>query len=266
MVIDTLIILITKFFLKIKTKKINIFLSALFGTLMSLISPLFSNILNILLKILTSIIMCMIAFWPKNFKSFLLQLSLFYFSTFLMIGACLALAEMFGIKYLSFDGASYEYNFPIGFTLLICAFTYFLAKNILTSIFSKHKFDKYLFDVSLCTDQNKVSAVAFLDTGNNLEVKGKPISIINFGTFSKLYPTISVTDILLKKTLPLKNFDRFEVKGLGKAQKIIIFEIDSLEIDKKIYKNAVLGLSLEKFEKTTQSDMIISNKILEDIK
>ena len=265
MVIDILILNISAYFLKIKTKKIGFFLSGIVGTAISLISPLLPNLINLILKLPLSILLCIIAFNPKGFKELFLQLLTFYFSTFLMIGACLAIAEMLNINYIKANQQCYEYNFPIGFVLLICAITYFLAKNIINSIFKKHKNDNLLFDVILNDGANQIKATAFLDTGNTLQFDGKPISIINFDIFSKLYPKIPITDILLKKTLPLKNFSFFDVGGIGKTQQIIIFEINQLEIKNKKISSVILGLSLKNFSQNTNSEMIISNKLLEDI-
>ena len=265
MVIDILILNISAYFLKIKTKKIRFFLSGNVGTAISLISPLLPNLINLILKLPLSILLCIIAFNPKKFKELLLQLITFYLSTFLMIGACLAIAEMLNISYIKANQQYYEYNFPIGFVLLICAITYLLAKNITTSIFKRHKNDNLLFDVILNNGSNQIKATAFLDTGNTLQFDGKPISIINFDIFSKLYPKIPITDILLKKPLPLKNFSFFDVSGIGKTQQIIIFEINQLEIKNREIDDAILGLSLKNFSQNTNSEMIISNKLLEDM-
>jgi len=97
-----------------------------------------------------------------------------------------------------------------------------------------------------------------------LTYNNKPISIIDYKIFEKLYPNILLIDILLKKQLPLKNSVYFEVKSIGKPQKILIFEIDKIVIDTKQIDNPLIGLSFENYENSIHSNMIISSNLLGD--
>jgi len=264
LIIDTLMLCLTNYFLKLRAKKTNIFLSSLIGTTVALISPNLSSIINLLLKLPLSCIMVLTCFKSKKFKQFVLQLITFYICTFLMVGACLVLCELFGIKYIVNNGFAYEYKFPIGFALGVCFLTFVCAKNVISQIFLKHKLDKFIISTKIIDSGKEFKVTAFLDTGNKLIKDGKEISIIGYKTFYKLYPNISITDILLHRNLPLKNFDYIEVKSIGKAQKILVFEIEKIIIEKKVIEKPLLGLSFENFEKNTNSDLIISNKILGD--
>ena len=262
MVIDVLILLLTKSMLKINTKKIFIFLSAFLGTIIALISPLLSSTINIIIKIPLSICMVMICYHPKTLKQFFAELLGFYIATFVLIGACLGICEMLGIKYIISNGISYEYNFPVGFVLVVCTMMFVGIKNIIKLVSIIHKNDKYIYQITLIENDKSIEISAFLDTGNKLIFNNKPISIINYKTFEKLYPSILLMDILLKKQLPLKNSTYFEIKSLGNPQKILIFEIEKIVIDKREINNPLVGLSLENFQKQTHSDMIISSNLL----
>lgn len=263
-IIDILILHLTDFFLKLKAKKINIFISSLVGTVVALISPILPSIINLLLKLPLSCIMVLICFKSKKIKQFMLQLITFYICTFLMVGACLVICELFNIKYIVNNGFAYEYKFPIGFVIGVCFLTFVCAKNVIAQIFTKHKLDSLIITITLKNENKEFKTTAFLDTGNKLEKDGKQISIIGYKTFYKLYPNISITDVLLHKNLPLKNYEYLEVKSIGKAQKILIFEIEKMIALKKEIEAPILGLSFENFEKNTNSDLIISNKILGD--
>lgn len=262
MVINILILLLTKYLLKLNTKKIYITLSAMFGTLIAIISPLFNNTINLLIKIPLSVCMIYISFQPRRFKMFFAEILTFYISTFVMIGACLAVCEILGIKYIILSSVSYEYEFPIGFALGVCSIVFILTKNIFTYISKIHNNDKYLYKITLIEKEKTITTTAFLDTGNKLNSNNKPISIINYKIFQKLYPKILLMDILLKKQLPLKNSTYFEVKSIGTPQKILIFEIEKIVINKREIENPLLGLSFENFEKTTRCDAIISTNLI----
>ena len=262
MIIDTLILLLTQFLLKLKTKKILIFLSSLVGTTFALLSPILSNIISTLIKLPLAFIMIYIAFKPKRIKQCLVILVCFFISTFTLMGACLGVCEIFKINYIVTNGLSYQYKFPVGYILLICYLCYLCFKNIIKYIFKRHDKDKFLYEIILQNNNQIIKAKAFLDSGNILEYKGKPISIINYKIFSKLYSNISVTDILLKKNLPLKNAKYYDIKSLADKQNILIFEINAIKIEKNEQKNAILGLSLQNFENGTNSDVIISSKLL----
>ena len=171
---------------------------------------------------------------------------------------------MFGIKYIISNGVSYKYNFPIGFVLGVCVLLFIFTKNILYYISKLHKNDAYIYKITLIESDKIIETTAFLDTGNKLTYNNKPISLINYKTFEKLYPNILLMDILLKKQLPLKNPTYFEVKSIGKPQKILIFEIDKIVINKREIASPLIGLSFENYEKSVHSNMIISTNLLGD--
>ena len=262
LIIDFLILYLTNFFLKANASKFSIVLSSTTGTIITLFTPLLPYTINLLLKPLLSLLMIAICFGYHNFKNFCLQLLTFYFCSFLMIGACLGTCELFGIKYLINSELTYEYKFPIGFVLFVCTMTFVCSKNIIIKLFSKHKYNKFLYEIILIENNKKIKTVAFLDTGNKLQVDGKAISILGYQTFYKLYPNLKITDILLHKDMPLKNSKYVDINGLGKAEKILTFEIDKIIFEEKQIENPVLGLSLNKFENKTNSDLIISDSLI----
>ena len=269
MVINSLILLLTKDILKAKIKRSRLLLSSLLGTIVAIFSPMFSNIINLLIKLPLAMLMIMIAFAPKTIKKALATLLVFMLVTFAFGGALLGVCEIFGIKFFLSKTVEYEYDFPIGFVLLVCYVTYLSAKNILKYIFKKHS-NNFLFDVVLKNKQKQLDCIAFLDSGNKISQNGQPISLINFKTFNALFPEISLTNILLKHNLPLCNIIYIDIKSIGSETKsILTFEIECLTIKHntnnfRTIKNARLGLSLVDFSKNTDSDIIISNQILGD--
>ena len=265
MVINSLILLLTKDLLKLKNRKVCIFLSALFGTVISLLSPIITSTVNLLLKPLVAIVMVMIAFWPKKLKKLIITLLTFLLITFCFGGAVLGVMSFFNISVTYGSTIMYEYNFPVGVVVLIVLITYIALKSIAKYLYQKKTNNNYIYQVILKNNNNSVTATAFLDTGNKLTFEQKPVSIINYKTFNKLFPYIDITDVLLKRQINLKNQNYIEIQSIGEKQKLLCFEVESLTLNNKEIKNVTLALSLTNFSQKTQSDIIISNKLLEDM-
>ncbi|MBR4124426.1 MAG: sigma-E processing peptidase SpoIIGA [Clostridia bacterium] len=262
-VINTLILLLTKTILKHNTSKKRILFGALLGTVVSLFSPLLPAVICNIIKIPLGLCMILVAFKSKNVKNLMISFAVFTICTFVFGGACFGIMQVLGIEVIINNGISYTYKFPVGAVLLVCFVTYVAIKNIVLYLYQKKKQHEFYYDTTLCENNKKISVTAFLDTGNKLVVDEKSVSIINYKTFNMLYPKISLADILLKKSLSLKNEKYIEIQSIdGNKNSILTFEIDGLYIDKRQIKNAKLGLSLTSFNKKLNSDMIISQKLL----
>ena len=262
MVIDCIILLLTKEVLNTNTKRTNIFLSALLGTAVAIVSPMFSSVVSFVIKIPLSISMVMIAFYPKKIKMFLAEYITFFASTFVLLGTCMGISEIFKLNVLKFDGFAVVYNFPVGFTVLVCALTFVCVKNIMIYAHRKHRDDKLYFEVTLKNRGKVVLATGFLDTGNKLVHEGKDVCIVDYKVFSKLFEDVDVLDIVLQRDVKIEKSQYIKVSSLGESKKILIFEIEELIVKDKSIRNAVLGLALNGFEQKTQSDVIVSNNLL----
>ncbi|MGN1222441.1 MAG: sigma-E processing peptidase SpoIIGA [Christensenellales bacterium] len=264
LIIDSLILLSCKKIASISTTKLRIFLSALTGTIVAVLSPFMPQIINLIIKPFVAILMTFIAFKPASLKKLLALTLILFLVTFLYGGAMIGLMEMLNIQFTLANGISYVNNFPVGIAILLCAITYILVKNIIIFC-TKKQHSNFLYPVVLIDGNKQISTTAFLDSGNCILVKNKPVTLINFKTFNMLYPAISLTDLLLKKDLPLKQQNYAQINGLSNmTEKILVFEIDALKINGKETKDALLGLSLKNFNDKTNSDAIISNMILGD--
>lgn len=264
MVIDTLILLTCKKIATIQTTKLKLLLGALIGTIFALLNPLLTNIVNLLIKPFVAVLMVVIAFKPNSIKKLIIYVILLFFSTFLFGGATIGLMQMFNIDYSITSSLNYNCSLPMGIAVLICAITYIILKNIIVYCLKKQKHFNFLYSITLIDNNNTITISAFLDSGNCVVINNKPLTIINYKTFNMLYPKISITDLLLKKQLPIKNQNYAEIKGLSTTEKILTFEIQTLKINNKETQDALIGLSLTDFNNKTNSDAIISNMILGD--
>ena len=79
-----IILFSTSYIIKIKRKHIRLFLSSLVGAVYAVLAyaeivPLYANLI---VKVILSIVMVYIAFYPKNFKGLLKELIVFYLVSF----------------------------------------------------------------------------------------------------------------------------------------------------------------------------------------
>ena len=263
MIIDSLILMSTNTLAKMNAKKWQILISAILGTGIALISPILPNLINLLIKPFVAGIMVILAFKTKTIKHFFATYLLFFLTTFLYGGASIGICELLGIKYKLGANIQYQNQIPISAILLICTFVYFCIKNIIKLVFSRHINDKLFYQIKIENYGKSCEISAFLDTGNLIECDKKPITIINFQTFCKIYPKVKFQDILLKRKIDIKNAQYIEIQSLeNMKEKVLVFEVDKLILNNKTIDNALLGLSLKNFSSKTQSDAIISNKIL----
>lgn len=265
--IDFFILSITKKICKLEVSNWIVVADSLFGTIISLLSPLLSSVYLILVKFLCAIIMPLILLKKWSIKKYIIIFLMFLISTAIMGGACIMFCSFFGIKYVTQNGVIQIYNFPVGLALLICALSYFVIKNLIKYFYNVRHLSKYIYRVSLSFLDKKVDCKAFLDTGNRLVDKNEnlPITLIDFEVLSKLCPSVKLSDILLKRyeKLPLKNLHEQEVKSISKSSKIIVFQIDNILIDNKSIDNVLLGLSLSNFKNDLSADCILNPLLFE---
>lgn len=263
MAINTLLLFLTKYLLKLKTNKWRIVLSATLGTIVALLSPLLPNIVNLLIKLPLAILMLILAFELKTFKKLSITFLTFLSCTFVFGGAVLGFMEILGINFSTKNGIVYEYKIPIGFVVCVAGVMFVCIKNIAKYVANKNINSKLTYKANIEFNGNKVSVIAFLDSGNKILVDGKPVCIINFKTFNALCPNIELADILMKNLSKLENFKYIEVASIGNSkQKLLSFDADFIEIDGKKTEKVKLALSLINFSAKTESDIIISNQIL----
>jgi hypothetical protein len=207
--------------------------------------------------------MVIIAFKPKTIKKLGINILIFFAVTFLFGGASLGIMSLLGINFITQNGTIYEYNFPVGFAILVCEITYVATKNIIVYCTKQHKKQEDVYKISLINGSKKIEVFAFLDTGNCITDSGSPVTIINFDVFSKLFPNISITNLLLKKPLPLKDQKYLKIASLSNMkEEILTFKIDAIVCENFKTENAILALSLKNFGNKTSSDAIISKNIL----
>lgn len=262
MTIDLLILVLTSKLNKLDVSKLRLTLTALFGTIIALISPLLSGIFLILAKLLCGLTMPLLLLKKPKFKLYIIVMLSFLLITAIFGGVCLAICSFFNLNFQVENGAIMVYSFPVGLALIIAFIMFYIIKNLIKHFSSQKRLAKFLYDVWFLLDNTLVKTSGFLDSGNKLsdQKSGKPITLINFELFSKL-TDVKLSDVLLKKydKIPLKNVHEVELKSLTKSSKIMVFEIDNILIDNTLkIEQALVGLSVVDFQNNLQAECILS--------
>lgn len=181
---DFLLLLTTAVVLKRHVKVFNLVIGAFIGSLSTLV--LFFNINSaelFIIKVYLSILMNLLTFYYKDFKYTLTNITTFYLVSILLGGFLYLLNIEFSYKH---DGLVFYHH---GLSINVI-FLFIIAPIILyiyirqTRIYQKKIKNTYLVRVYI--GKKTLTLNGYLDTGNTLSYKGKPVILTNLpNTFRK---------------------------------------------------------------------------------
>jgi len=174
---DFLLLQATSIILKRNAKIFNIIIASFIGSLSVLV--LFFNINNIqlfLIKIYLSIIMCLITFYYKDLKYTLINIGTFYIVSILLGGFLYLLNIEFSYKH---HGLIF-YNNGLSINVIIL----FIISPLILYIYLRqakylNKKIKNYYQVDFKINKKIYNFNGYLDTGNTLIYKNKPVIFIN---------------------------------------------------------------------------------------
>lgn len=154
-------------------------LGATFGALCALLFPLLEiNVLLLsLLKICVGVLIVAISNRFYRIKSFYLSCVIFIFLTFLMGGIILGLSSIFNIEISS--------EFSIAIMILPVYFFIKVILDIVKYFYSRKHIENCSYNCTISFNDKEVNVNGFLDTGNGLYYKDKPIIVIDKNYFIK---------------------------------------------------------------------------------
>lgn len=264
--INCLILSLTGKLFKTEKNKALIFLSSLVGTIFALIFPLIkaSNALLLLLKILLGICMVAIALKPKSVKDLIFKFLMFLAFTFLLCGLILAVYECFGIDVNNIVLMSSSSVFPVSIFVFFVFVFFKLSKKIITTFFSFSKILKNKLQVRIYEKNKAFNLSAIFDSGNLLvdEKTRLPVCVISGNAFKKIYSSISLTDLILKKETGLNDahYIHFSTVSSGKSS-MLVFKPQKLEIllgGKWQQREIAIGISISQFSAKTAFDLLLN--------
>ena len=209
---------------KLKSSIIRLIIASIIGSAFSVIVAVFinSNLFINILKFICAIIMLKTAF-SGNFKNFISSLILLFLYTFAFGGAIMSISAN---TYISNFGIITSSKFSLEIICFIIIAMTYLVEKIAINLKNKIKINNYIYQVTLMQGKTKLSINAFLDTGNLLNIQGRPVIILDIQTYLKLTNT-NIVEFYLKKT------NEIETKTVTGNDKLKLFEIDCLKIKTK---------------------------------
>ena len=280
-----IILFATGYIMKLKIKHLRIILSSLIGGVYAIISymdiiPVYSTLIA---KVILSISMIYIAYYPKNIRLCLKELLLFYLVSFVFGGCAFALLYIIKPQNILMKNGVYIGTYPIkvaiigalvGFILTYLAFRLIKGKITKKSVF---------YEITIFFKDKTVEVTAMLDTGNLLKdpISQMPVVLVQKDKLYKIIPKNildNIENVLggddnLKITEKERNeyFPKFKIipfKSIGKQNGILVgFKADKLQIDIndniEEVKEIIIGIYNGKFSKSEKYSALIGLDILE---
>lgn len=247
-VFDFLLLLTVSIILRRNTRINKIILGGFIGSLSTLL--LFINVNSVilfLLKLIISILMILITFGYQNIKYFLRNIFYLYMTSIVLGGFIYYLNTTFSYKQKGM--IFYNNGLSINYIVLIIFSPIILYIYIRQGINLKNTYNNY-YNISFYYNDKLIEYTGFLDTGNRLLYKNRPVILINKNDFKE---KIKDEKIIM---IPYKTIEKNNIlRG---------FKIEELMLNKKeIKKDIYIGLIDEEINIDGVS-CILHYKLLEE--
>lgn len=201
LIINYIILYITKKFTRTQTSTIRLLIASLIGALYTLVVffPSLIFMTRFIVKISISILIIIVAFNPIDLTNFVKQIATFYVVSFVFAGAALALFYFTNGFSLTSRGIFYIKDFPVKLLITAVILSGLLIKATWGFIQMKIRKNKIFVPIKIRLNNKQVEITALLDTGNSLKdpITESPVIIVEFSAISMLFPR-EVQDIFLK--------------------------------------------------------------------
>lgn len=206
-IINFIILYVTKRFTRTETSRLRLTLSALIGSVYTLVVfyPKLSFMVSFTMKLTISILIIIVAFNPATFKKFLKLIATFYIVSFVFAGSALALFYLIDVDSYIGNGIFYIKDFPIKILAFAIVTSWVLIKYTWSYIHGKISKDKILVPIAISFKDKVTHIIALVDTGNSLKdpITDAPVIIVQFS---------AIKNILPEKTKKL--FEKYDTKDL----------------------------------------------------
>lgn len=215
--------------LKPRTNILRLIIASTLGSLFSVLASIcLTNALAInLIKFTCAVIMLLIAF-RQNKKQFILSFLLLFVFTYTFGGLIMNLGN---VEYTTNFGVIMSSKISLEVICLIVIAVSYIYEKLIQHLKFKIKTNNLIYKVTLHLGKKKLRLNAYLDTGNFLNLDGKPILIVDIDTYCKLTDknlidfylekgqSISTGTVTGEKNLKLIKIEKLELKQ-GKQTKI----------------------------------------------
>lgn len=280
---NCIILFATGYIAKIKTNPIRILISSCLGSIYAILMYLYSGFFfsNIIVKILLSIVIILISFYPKSIRIFLKQLILFYLISFVFGGCAIFLLYFIKPQNVLIRDGVYVGKYPLKVAILAGIVGFALTKISFRLVREKISRKDMYVKLSIFLNDNNVQVKALIDTGNMLKdpISGIPVIIVCKDKLYNLFPQVILDNLeniingnILEELADVQNIvSKFRVipfSSLGKQNGILLgIKTDKIEIyleeKTEIIRNIIVGIYDKTLSKNDEYAALIGLNVLE---
>ena len=263
-IINFIILYVTKKITRTKTSKLRLFIAALIGSIYTLVAffPSLQFMAKFSIKISISMLMIILAFNPERLNLFFKQISTFYVVSFAFAGAIIGifyiLNNNLNLTKFSFKNSDELIKFLItGIVIAILLIRYILK-------FYQFRVGKenYITNVVIGLNDKEVELMALIDTGNSLKepISQMPVIVAEYRVLEGILPELIKKMYLNKKDLDL-NFMANIMEEMGDDIKLRLIPFKSIGNENGIligFKPDKIKVYLENETKSLTEDIIVA--------
>ncbi len=232
----------------VKTSFLRLFLSAVIGTVVAVILPLFNfdGISLIIIKLSLGGLMVLIGGSYLTCKKYLLTTLIFFALTLLCGGFIIALFNFALIDYNEFFLSNYDSLMPIGLTVALVYLSTKTVVYIVVKLLKERSLRPFLRQCVVIVNKKRFSVKGFIDSGNSLYApkSGLPIIVCSNALFEKL------KEVNVRESISSVEFET--VSGTSKMQLYLIDKLmiyNGLKVN--IFNNVLIGVTPHGFNSSS---------------
>ena len=182
LIMNYIILLATGLILKIKIKHVRLILGSLLGAIYTIVA--YTGFLKIyssfILKIILSVIIVYIAYYPQSVKKLCKELLFFYLTSFVFGGAAFALIYIVKPQDILMKNGLFLGTYPLKTVILAAIVAFVVIITAFTIIKSKMTKKDLIYKIEVKLNGKEIKTEALVDTGNMLKepITNTPVVVI----------------------------------------------------------------------------------------
>lgn len=277
-----IILFATAFIMKLKIKHVRLFISALIGGLYAVLTymQIVKMYSTMIMKIILSICMVYIAFYPKNIRAMLKEIMLFYLVSFVFGGCAFALLYFLKPQDILMKNGVFIGSYPLKVALLGGIVGFIVMNVALKNVKNKMSKKALIYQVEIEMQEKSLMVKAMLDTGNLLKdpITGIPVIIVDKEELYQIIPgrILNYTDKIIGGDWEIcsedieyrAKFRMIPFSSIGKQNGMLLgFKVDRVkiitDIEEVVRKDAIVCIHNGKISKNNTYSALIGLDILE---
>lgn len=287
LIMNYIILLATGLILKIKIKHIRLILGSLLGAIYTIVA--YTGFLKIyssfILKIILSVIIVYIAYYPQSVKKLCKELLFFYLTSFVFGGAAFALIYIVKPQDILMKNGLFLGTYPLKTVILAAIVAFVIIITAFKIIKSKMTKKDMICKIEVKLNNKIIQTKALIDTGNMLKepITNTPVVVIERsllydsmpkeilnhlediigGDFEKIPEEIKNKYISKLKLIPFSSLGKQNGMLIGiKAEYLKIIKEEQVEEQEKVKKNVILGIYDKSLTKKGEYRAIIGMELV----